>query len=71
MNLLESLGSHAFTLLASLTLSGDSRAKDLWIFTRSSDEPQEDIKAIGDTALPDTPPTSPSMGSDAYSHHTH
>ena len=68
MNLLESLGSHAFTLLASLTLSGDSRAKDLWIFTRSSDEPQEDIKAIGDTALPDTPPTSPSMGSDAYTH---
>lgn len=71
MNLLESLNSHAFTLLASLTLSGDSRAKDLWIFTRSSDEPQEDIKAIGDTALPDTSPTSLSMGSDADSHHTH
>lgn len=41
MNLLESLSSRAFILLASLTISGDSRAKDLWIFTRSSDEPQE------------------------------
>jgi hypothetical protein len=65
MNLLESLDSHAFTLLASLTLSGHSRVKDLWIFTGSSDEPQEDIKAIGDTALLDTPPNSPPVGSDA------
>jgi len=68
MNLLESLDSHAFTLLASLTLSGHSRVKDLWIFTGSSDEPQEDIKAIGDTALLDTPPTSPPMGSDLDNH---
>jgi len=68
MNLLESLNSHAFTLLASLTLSGDSRVKDLWIFTGSSNEPQEYIKAIGDSALLDTPPTTPS---DADSHHTH
>jgi len=61
LNLLESLDSHAFTLLASLTLSGHSRVKDLWIFTGSSDEPQEDIKAIGDAALLDTPtsPTDP------------
>jgi len=57
MNLLERLDSHAFTLLASFTLSGRSRVKDLWIFTGSSDEPQEDTKATGDTALPDTPPT--------------
>jgi len=71
MNLLESLDSHAFTLLASLTLSGHSRVKDLWIFTGSSDEPQEDIKAIGDTALLDTPPASPRMGSDADNHRTH
>ncbi|KAF9654343.1 hypothetical protein BDM02DRAFT_3158103 [Thelephora ganbajun] len=71
LNLLESLDSHAFTLLASLTLSGHSRVKDLWIFTGSSDEPQEDIKAIGDTALLDTPPTSPPMDPDAGNHFAH
>ena len=71
LNLLESLDSHAFTLLASLTLSRHSRVKDLWIFTGSSDEPQEDIKAIGDTALLDTPPTSPPMNSDPGSRFTH
>lgn len=71
LNLLESLDSHAFTLLASLTLSGHSRVKDLWIFTGSSDEPQEDIKAIGNTAVLDTPPTSPPMNSDPGSHFSH
>lgn len=71
LNLLESLDSHAFNLLASLTLSGHSRVKDLWIFTGSSDEPQEDIKAIGDTAVLDTPPTSPPMHSDPGSHFSH
>ena len=66
MNLLQSLDSHAFTLLASLTLSRHSRVKDLWIFTGSSDEPQEDIKLIGDNALLDTP-----VNSDPGSHFTH
>ena len=71
MKLLESLDSHAFTLLASLTLSGHSRVKDLWIFTGSSDEPQEDIKAAGNTALLDSPPTSPPMDPDADGRYTH
>ena len=66
LNLLESLDSHAFTLLASLTLSSHSRVKDLWIFTGSSDEPQEDIRAIGDTAVLDTP-----VHSDPGSHFAH
>jgi len=71
LNLLESLDSHAFTLLTSLTLSGHSRVKDLWIFTGSSDEPQEDIRAISNTALLDTPPGSPPTNLDADNDYPH
>lgn len=48
MAILQTLDRHAFSLLASLSLSGNrSRMKDLWIFTGSSHDPQPESPSSG------------------------
>jgi hypothetical protein len=59
ISLLESLDSHSFTLLTSLSLSNHSRLKDLWIFTGLSDDPNQDVRLNPSLDFPVSPPATP------------